>query len=32
MEYQIERSRTWRLVSLVLTVALVGGGLLYALS
>jgi hypothetical protein len=32
MEYQIERSRTWQLVSLVLTVALVGGGLLYALS
>jgi hypothetical protein len=32
MEYQIERSRTWRLVSLVLTVALVGGGLVYALS
>jgi hypothetical protein len=32
MEYQIERSRTWQLVSLVLTVALVGGGLFYALS
>lgn len=32
MEYDIETNRKWQLVSLLLTVALVGGGILYALT
>ena len=32
MEYEIERNRSWQLLSLLLTVALVGGAIVYALT
>jgi hypothetical protein len=32
MEYEIERSRTWQLASLLLTAAVVGGALAFALA
>jgi len=31
MEYEVDRNRTWQLASLLLTVALVGGALAFAL-
>jgi len=32
MEYEVDRNRTWQLASLLLTVALVGGALAFALA
>ena len=32
MEYEIEKSRSWQLTSLILTVAVVGGAIVYALT
>ena len=32
MEYEVERNRTWQFGSLFLTVAVVGGAMLYAFS
>jgi hypothetical protein len=32
MEYEIETNRKWQLTSLALTLAVVGGGILYALT
>jgi hypothetical protein len=32
MEYEIERNRTWQLASLLLTAAVVGGALAFALA
>jgi hypothetical protein len=32
MEYKIEANRKWQIVSLLMTFAVVGGGILYALT
>jgi len=32
MEYELEQNRTWRLASLLLTAAIVGGALAFALA
>jgi hypothetical protein len=32
MEYEVDRNRTWQLASLLLTVAVVGGALAFALA
>ena len=32
MEYEIESNRKWQIASLLMTIALVGGGILYALT
>jgi hypothetical protein len=32
MEYEIERNRAWQIASLLLTVAVVGGALVFALT